>query len=99
MAMRPMSLGDAVQRLLAAAGEPAERRAKRQAWARETGAALREAQRAMDDRCTEAVGRLGEEEFERLFDAEQAKVCALLDPLKAAAERDVWPRELYFGCV
>jgi hypothetical protein len=80
---------------------PAEwkRVAARTVWVRETVAAMREAQRQMDDRCTEAVGRLSEEEFERLCDEEQAKVDAFRAPLKAAAEHDLWPRELYFGCI
>jgi hypothetical protein len=51
----------------------------------------------MDQRCEAAVDRLSEEAFERLFDEEQAKVKAFLLPLRAAAERDVWPRELYWG--
>ena len=34
---------------------------------------------------------------ERLCDVEQAKVDAIRAPLKAAAERDVWPRHLYWG--
>jgi ABC-type nitrate/sulfonate/bicarbonate transport system substrate-binding protein len=87
----------ALRKLLATAAEPAERIAARQAWVRETAAALREAQRAMDQRCEAAVDRLSEEAFERLFDEEQAKVKAFLLPLRAAAERDVWPRELYWG--
>jgi hypothetical protein len=86
-----------LRKLLATASEPAERIAARQAWVRETATALRAAQRAMDDRCDAAVGRLSEEAFARLFDEEQAKVKAFLLPLRAAAERDVWPRELYWG--
>jgi hypothetical protein len=53
----------------------------------------------MDERCGEAVGRLSEEDFERLCDAEQAKVDAARAPLQAAADRDEWPRELYWGGV
>lgn len=83
--------------LLAAAAAPAERRAARMAWVRETAAKWRAAQRAMDDRCDEAVEHLSEEEFERLCDADEAKVDAFRRPLKEAAERDLWPRELYFG--
>ena len=30
---------------------------------------------------------------------ERAKVDAFRAPLKAAAEHDLWPRELYFGCI
>lgn len=86
-----------IQALLAAAAAPAERRAARAAWARETAAKLREAQRQMDERCDEAVDRLSEEEFERLCDAEEAKVEAFRKPLKDAAERDLWPRALYWS--
>ena len=41
--------------------------------------------------------RLDEEEFERLFDEEEAKVEAIRAQLDAVIERDEWPRELYFG--
>ena len=90
---------NAVRALLASAGRLAEYKAARGTWVRETGAALRAAQRAMDDRCDEAAGRLSEAAFERLCDAEQAKVDAFLAPLRAAADHDKWPRHLYFGCV
>jgi hypothetical protein len=92
-------MSDAVQRLLALASEEAGRRTARDAWVRDTAAALRQAQRQMDERCEAAVTELSEEAFKRLFDEEQAKVEAFLLPLRAAAERDVWPRELYFGCI
>jgi hypothetical protein len=49
----------------------------------------------MDERCDEAVTRLSEVEFERLCDEEEAKVDAFRAPLKAVAERDVWPRDLH----
>ena len=88
-----------IRTLLAAAVRPAECKAARAAWVRKTAAALRKAQRQMDDRCTEAVDRLSEEAFERLFEAEQAKVEAIRAQLETAAERDLWPRELYRGCV
>jgi cobalamin biosynthesis protein CobT len=71
--------------------------AARVAWTREMVARLRAAQRAMDDRCCEAVERLSEQDFERLCDAEQAKVDAIAALLKAAADRDEWPRELYWS--
>ena len=74
-----------------------QRVAARTAWVTETLAAWAKAQREMDDRCSEAVERLSEEEFEHLFDAEQAKVSALLDQLRAAADHDRWPKELYWG--
>ena len=73
------------------------RKAARCAWVKETMSALRQAQRQMDERCTAAVDRLTEEEFERLFDEEQAKVDAIRAPIDAVIERDEWPRHLYFG--
>jgi hypothetical protein len=76
-----------------------KRVAARAAWVRETEAAWAEAQRAMTERCCEAVELLSEEAFERLCDAEQAKVDSFRVPLKDAAERDRWPRHLYFGCI
>jgi hypothetical protein len=90
---------DAVRNLLSAASESAGRREARAAWARQTAAALREAQREMDERLMEAVVHLSEEEFNRLFEEEQAKVDLFLNPLRAAAERDLWPREMYFKCI
>jgi hypothetical protein len=51
----------------------------------------------MDDRLTAIVGQVSEEEFERLCDEEEARVEAFRKPLWDAAERDIWPRELYFG--
>jgi|tagenome__1003787_1003787.scaffolds.fasta_scaffold19516200_1 hypothetical protein len=92
-----MTIKHTIRALLAAARQPADRKAARGAWVRETVAALRQAQREMDARCDEAAERLSEEEFERLYDEEEAKVDAFRAPLQAAAERDVWPRELYFG--
>lgn len=35
--------------------------------------------------------------IERLFEEEQAKVDAIRAPLEAAAERDLWPRHLYWS--
>jgi hypothetical protein len=75
------------------------RKAARIAWVKETTAAWLEAMRAMDDRCTEAVERLSEDAFDRLFDAEQAKVDAIRAEIDAVIERDLWPRHLYFGGV
>ena len=69
----------------------------RAAWGKATAAAWREAQRQMAERCDEAVTRLSEEEFERLCDEEEAKIDAFRAPLKAVADRDVWPREMHFG--
>ncbi|MFL6726742.1 MAG: hypothetical protein ACJ8FS_09550 [Sphingomicrobium sp.] len=77
-----MSLDDTLRALLAEAGKPARLREARAAWVRRTAAAWREAQRQMD---------------ERLCDAEEAKVGAFRAPLKAVAERDMWPKTLYWG--
>jgi hypothetical protein len=60
-------------------------------------AALEQAQRQMDERCGAAVGRVSEEEFNRICDEEQAKVCAILDQFAAVRERNEWPPEIYFG--
>jgi hypothetical protein len=65
-------------------------------WFREMSDAWLKAQHEMDDRCTAAVEQLSEEEFNRLFEAEQAKVDAIRAPLQAVIDRDEWPRELYF---
>src|SRR3954447_20373731 len=98
-----MSAEDTIKILQGRAGkgelDPQEwkRVAARTAWVRETMAKLRNAQRAMDDRCDEAVERLSEEAFERLCDAEQAKVDAIRAQIDAVIERDLWPRHLYFG--
>lgn len=86
-----------IQSLLAGAARAAECKAKRAAWVRAGAAALRDAQREMDERLGHAVDRLSAEEFDRLCDEEEAKVELFRGPLKAAAERDMWPRELYFG--
>lgn len=67
------------------------------AWAIQAIAALREAQEQRDERCTDAVDRLDEEAFDRLLEAEEAKVEACLLPINAARERDLWPKELYWG--
>lgn len=80
---------------------PAEwKRAKlRTAWVRGAIAALEEAQRQMDERCRAAVNRVSEEEFNRIFDEEQAKVSAILDQFAAVRERDEWPPEADWGGV
>ena len=69
----------------------------RVAWVRSAIAALEEAQRQMDERCGAAVDRVSEEEFNRICDEEQAKVCAILDQFAAVRERDEWPPEAFFG--
>lgn len=84
-----------VQALLASAARLPDCIARRSAWVDQAGTACLEAQQRMDERCTGPVDRLCEEEFERLFEEEQAKVDALRRPLQTAAERDLWPRELY----
>jgi uncharacterized protein (DUF924 family) len=94
-----MSSKATIQALLADAGRSAERREKRAQWARETSAKWREAHRQMDERCSKAVERLSEEEFERLCEAEQAKVDAIMAQLRAVIDKDQWPRELYWGDV
>jgi uncharacterized protein YPO0396 len=77
--------------------ERRERRLARAAWIKKTLADWHDALRQMEERCCATVDRLTEEEFTRLFEAEQAKVDAFLKPLRDAAEKDLWPRELYFG--
>jgi hypothetical protein len=86
-----------IRNLLAAASQIAGYRDTRGAWVKETAVRWREAQRAMDERLDAIVEQVSEEEFERLFDEEEAKVDAFRKPLRDAAERDVWPRDLYFG--
>ena len=92
-----MNKKDAVKALLASAGQLAALKDKRGAWVRKTAAAWRKADEEMHDRLCQAVERLSEEEFERLCDEEQARVDAIRAPLEVAAERDVWPKHLYFG--
>jgi hypothetical protein len=79
--------------------DPAEwKRVKaRVAWVREAFAAWASAQQAMDNRCMAAVGRVSAEEFNRIFDEEQAKVDSARAELDAVIEHDRWPRRLYFG--
>lgn len=90
---------DRIGRLIAGASAVAECRDARVAWTRKTARALRKAQRAMDEKCGEAAGRLSEEAFERLFDEEQAKVDAFLTPMRRVADDDVWPREMHGRCI
>ena len=92
-----MSFRKTIRDLLAAVSEMAERRDQRAAWVRKTGKACLEAMREMDDRLGEAVDRVSRQEFDRLYDEEQAKVDAIRLALKDAAERDIWPRGLYFS--
>jgi DNA replication initiation complex subunit (GINS family) len=97
-----MNFEDMIRSLLDGAGSSEEaqdlaRKSARCAWARETSAKAQEAQRQMDEICTAAVEQLDEAEFEALVEAEQAKVDAFLGPLRAAADEDKWPKELYFG--
>ena len=94
-----MTIKKTVKALLAEARRPVERAAARREWAERTTEAWHQAMRQMTDRCTEAVERLSEEEFDKLYEAEQAKVDALWAQLRAVVDKDMWPRELYFGCV
>ena len=100
-----MSIADSVDMLMrgAAGGHPPldprqwKQVKARVAWVRETIEALKEAQRHMDERCLAAVDTVPDDEFERIFEEEQAKVCAILDQLHAVRDQDRWPAELYFG--
>jgi TPP-dependent indolepyruvate ferredoxin oxidoreductase alpha subunit len=71
----------------------------RTAWVRGAIASLKEAQRQMDERCSAAVDRVSEEEFNRIFDREQAKVSAILAQFDAVRERQEWPPEIVWGGV
>jgi hypothetical protein len=100
-----MSASDTIQNLLSVKAERTiehvadelTRQAARVAWVRETTGALREAWRQRDDRCTLACETLDEEAFERLFEAEEAKVEAIHSQLRAVADYDRWPRHLYWS--
>jgi hypothetical protein len=83
--------------LLAEARKIPDRRAARAAWARQASAAWLTATQEIDDFLTAAVERMGKAEFERLCDAELARVDAMMAELRAAIDEDKWPRELYFG--
>jgi hypothetical protein len=92
-----MSAKRTIRALLDECGREAERREARAQWAMKTAAAWHEAMQQMAERCSEAVDRLSEEEFDRLIDAEQAKVDAIYEQLRAVIDKDQWPKELYFG--
>jgi hypothetical protein len=92
-----VSLENTIRTLLAAASRLAGCKEARRAWVTATAAAWRQAQQAMDERLTAIVEQVSEEEFDRLYDEEDAKVDLFRAPLKAVAERDVWPRELHWG--
>jgi hypothetical protein len=92
-----VSLENTIRILLARAGRLAVCKEARRAWVTATAAQWREAQEAMDDRLTAIVEQVSEEEFDRLYDEEDANVDVFRAPLKAVSERDVWPRELHFG--
>jgi hypothetical protein len=103
-----MTMGstDRVRTLLDEAARPADRREARAAWARETAAAWREALRKVDAAWDRILGALpddiSDEELEAMHipdPPEQAEVDALHALLWAVKERDVWPRELYWGGV
>jgi len=88
---------DSIEDLLAGAFETADRREARAAWVRQTCRAWADAQTEMDHFLTSIVNQVSEEEFERLFEEQQAKVDAIRQPLKDVEERGLWPRELYLG--
>ncbi|MFL6830297.1 MAG: hypothetical protein ACJ8D5_06720 [Sphingomicrobium sp.] len=92
-----MSIEKTVKTLLAGAAAPVQCAQARAEWVRRTGDAWLEAHRALDDRLGKAVEHLSEEEFERLCDAEFARVDAMMAQLRAAVDQDKWPRELYWG--
>ena len=92
-----MSFERTIRALFADASKTAECQAARIAWARRTSAAWLKAHHEMDDRLGEAVEQLSEEEFERMCDAEEAKVDAMMAQLRAAIDEDKWPPELYFS--
>lgn len=52
-----------------------------------------------DEVCCAAVDKISEEEFNRLFEAEEAKVIALRAEIDAVIERDEWPRNLHWKCI
>ena len=85
--------------LLAEARLTPDRRAARAAWARRASAAWLKAHHETDEFLTAAVGRMGKAEFERLCDAEFARVDAMMAELRAAVDEDKWPKALYFAGV
>jgi hypothetical protein len=68
----------------------------RVAWMGETLAAWGEAQRQMHERCKASVDRVSEDEFNRIFDEEQAKVDAIRARIDAVVEHNRWPPELHW---
>lgn len=96
---------DTIAMLIGRGGEPRDPldpaqwkcAAARLAWARDTAAAWLRAQQEMDRRCSAAVDRVSKEEFDRLFEAKQAKVAALRAQLDAVIDDDRWPPHLHFG--
>ncbi|MDQ3246935.1 MAG: hypothetical protein M3Q52_08630 [Pseudomonadota bacterium] len=76
-----------------------ERKLARFAWIQKSTAQWREALRQMDDRCMEAISKLDEEAFDRLFEAEQAKVAAIRAQLQAVVDEGRWPPELHFNAI
>jgi hypothetical protein len=97
-----MTQRQTIRALLADTGRLAECKGARCAWARETVAALRAADRKVDaawERIFDALpDELSEEELEAIPDPpEQAEVDAIHAQIRAAIDEDRWPRELYFG--
>lgn len=96
-----MNAGQTIRNLLATARAPAERKAARAAWARETMAELRAAQERADEawmRLVQTHAHLDDDEFEALPDPpEQAELDAIHAEIDAVVEHDRWPRALYWG--
>ena len=57
----------------------------------------RAARRAMDGRLTAIAGEVSRQEFDRLFDEEQAKVDAIRVEIEDVAKNGRWPGHLYWG--
>ncbi|MEO5774345.1 MAG: hypothetical protein ABIQ32_09550 [Sphingomicrobium sp.] len=76
--------------------EDLARKLARVTWIKEMEVKFRDTQRECDERCMEAVDRLSEDDFNALFEAEEAKVNAIRDALVAVAEHDKWPRHLHW---
>jgi hypothetical protein len=97
-----MTQSQTIRALLADTGRLTECKAARCAWARETVAALRAADRKVDaawERIFDALpDELSDEELEAIPEPpEQAEVDAIHAQIRAAIDEDRWPRELYFG--
>jgi hypothetical protein len=79
-----------------------ERRAARVAWVHETMAALRAAQKRVDDAWTRIFDALpddlDEEDLEAIPEPpEQAELDRILTEIKAVCDHDKWPRHLHWS--